>query len=117
MRVAGMSNIFGRLWAQSGRRFLAFPGRQVTSALRVVDRAIARAEHYRARAARSSSRWTTVGAARNQRPSIYRIIYFFFSGRRIVLLHGFQKKTERTPSKELQIAAQRYNAFVRRKED
>lgn len=46
--------------------------------------------------------------------NIYRIIYFFFSGRRIVLLHGFQKKTEKTPRREIETALQRMNHFVRR---
>src|SRR5215212_2874521 len=31
------------------------------------------------------------------RTNIYRLIYFFYSGRRIVLVHGFQKKTQKTP--------------------
>src|SRR5437899_638588 len=33
--------------------------------------------------------------------NIFRVIYFFFSGRRIVFLHGFQKKTEKTPANEI----------------
>ncbi len=44
--------------------------------------------------------------------NIYRIIYFFFTGRRIVLLHGFQKKTQRTPPRELDIARRRHRAFI-----
>ena len=44
--------------------------------------------------------------------NIYRIIYFFFTGRRIVLLHGFQKKTQRTKNKELKIARLRYRIFL-----
>lgn len=46
--------------------------------------------------------------------NIYRIIYFFFSGRRIVLLHGFQKKTEKTPRREIETARSRMNHFVGR---
>jgi len=30
------------------------------------------------------------------RGNIYRLLYFFFSGRRIVFLHGFQKKPQKT---------------------
>jgi phage-related protein len=44
--------------------------------------------------------------------NIYRILYFFFSGRRIVLLHGFQKKTEKTPQRETEIAKRRMNDFI-----
>lgn len=46
--------------------------------------------------------------------NIYRIIYFFFTGRRIVLLHGFQKKTQKTPRQEIDLAAKRMERFVRR---
>jgi phage-related protein len=48
------------------------------------------------------------------RGDIYRIIYFFFTGRRIVLLHGFGKKTRKTPRRELEIARRRYQAFISR---
>ena len=48
--------------------------------------------------------------------NIYRIIYFFFVDRRIVFLHGFQKKTQRTPRRELETAQRRLEAFVARKE-
>ena len=44
--------------------------------------------------------------------NIYRVIYVFFSGRRIVLLHGFQKKTQRTPRGELETARRRYESFI-----
>jgi len=46
--------------------------------------------------------------------NIYRMIYFFFTGRRIVLLHGFAKKTQKTPPQELAIARRRYEDFLRR---
>jgi phage-related protein len=42
-------------------------------------------------------------------------MYFFFTGRHIVLLHGFQKKTEKTPRSEIDTALQRMNDFVKRK--
>lgn len=46
--------------------------------------------------------------------NIYRIIYVFVSGRRIVLLHGFQKKTQKTPARELETARRRYQTFIER---
>lgn len=46
--------------------------------------------------------------------NIYRVVYFFFTGRRIVLLHGFQKKTQRTPRRELVAAARRHEDFLNR---
>lgn len=44
----------------------------------------------------------------------YRLMYFFFTGRRIVFLHGFQKKTQKTPRKELTIAQKRLERFLER---
>lgn len=46
--------------------------------------------------------------------NIYRILYFFFSGKRIVLLHGFIKKTQKLPSKELDTAFRRLALFMER---
>jgi len=43
-----------------------------------------------------------------------RIFYFTFTGKRITLLHGFIKKTERTPLKEIGIAEKRMNDFIDR---
>lgn len=34
-----------------------------------------------------------------QSTNIYRIFYFAYTGRRFILLHGFQKKTQKTPKK------------------
>ncbi len=51
---------------------------------------------------------------RESRTNIYRVIYFFFVGRRIVLLHGFQKKTQKTPRQEIETALARYNRFIQR---
>jgi len=45
---------------------------------------------------------------------IYRVIYFFFTGRRSVLLHGFQKKSQRTPRAEIDAAQRRQAAFLAR---
>jgi phage-related protein len=48
------------------------------------------------------------------RTNIYRVIYFFFTGRRIVLLHGFQKKTQRTQRNEIDAAERRKAVFLAR---
>lgn len=47
--------------------------------------------------------------------NIYRLIYFFFTGRKIVIVHGFQKKTQKTPRREIEIAQQRMDDYIRRK--
>ncbi len=36
--------------------------------------------------------------------NIYRLMYFFFTGRKIVFVHGFQKKTQKTLRREIDIA-------------
>ena len=46
--------------------------------------------------------------------NIYRVIYFFFTDRRIVFLHGFQKKTQRTPPREIETTQRCYDDFVDR---
>jgi phage-related protein len=46
--------------------------------------------------------------------NIYRVIYVFFTGRRIVLLHGFQKKTQKTPAREIETARRRHRDFLDR---
>jgi len=51
---------------------------------------------------------------RESRTDSYRIIYFFFTGRRIVFVHGFQKKTAKTPPGELAMARARYATFMKR---
>lgn len=50
------------------------------------------------------------------RTNIYRILYIFYTGRRIVLLHGFQKKTPKTPSKEIEVAMKHMQHFIEREE-
>lgn len=50
------------------------------------------------------------------RGDIYRVVYFFFTGRRIVLVHGFQKKTQKTPQREIETAQERFEDFLRRTE-
>ncbi len=49
--------------------------------------------------------------------NIYRLIYFFFSGQRIVFLHGFQKKTQKAPRREIEIALLRLDSFMKREEE
>lgn len=51
---------------------------------------------------------------RESNTNIYRVIYFFFTGKRIVFVHGFQKKDRKTPWDELAIAHARYAAFMKR---
>lgn len=46
--------------------------------------------------------------------NIYRILYFFFTGRRIVFVHGFQKKTDKAPRREIDVAQKRLDDFIRR---
>jgi phage-related protein len=46
--------------------------------------------------------------------NIYRLLYFFFTGREIVFVHGFQKKTQQTPRREIETALRRLAHFVRR---
>lgn len=45
---------------------------------------------------------------------IGRILYFAHTGRKFVLLHGFTKKTDRTPKKEVEIAEQRMKDYLSR---
>jgi phage-related protein len=52
-----------------------------------------------------------------QDTNIYRIFYFVYTGRRFVILHGFQKKTAKTPSGEIEIAEKRMFDFVDAQED
>ena len=42
----------------------------------------------------------------------YRLFYFFFSGRRIILVHAFQKKSQKTPRREIETAKRRMQEFV-----
>ena len=45
--------------------------------------------------------------------NIVRVFYFARAGRRIVLLHAFAKRTQRTPVRELVIASGRWSEAVR----
>lgn len=46
----------------------------------------------------------------------HRIMYFTFTGEKIVLLSAFTKKTEKTPQKEINKAINNYNNFLLNKE-
>jgi phage-related protein len=45
---------------------------------------------------------------------VFRIFYFMHYQNKSVLLHGFQKKTKKTPAKELNIALNRKNSETTR---
>lgn len=49
---------------------------------------------------------------RESQTNIYRLFYFFYKGRRIILLHGFQKKSRKTPGPEIEIALRRLEKFM-----
>ena len=47
----------------------------------------------------------------------FRIFYFMHYQNRSILLHGFPKKTQKTPAKELEPAFNLMNDYLRRKRD
>jgi phage-related protein len=47
----------------------------------------------------------------------FRVIYFAYTDRRFILLHGFQKKTQKTPTKELETAQKYMDDFLERNSD
>ena len=47
-------------------------------------------------------------------PNIYRIFYFLHTGRKIILVHAFTKKSQEIPRKEIEIALSRMNEYIRR---
>ncbi|MEK6527518.1 MAG: type II toxin-antitoxin system RelE/ParE family toxin [Nitrospirota bacterium] len=46
------------------------------------------------------------------RSGISRILYFAHTGRKLLLLHGFKKKTDKTPKREIDIAEQRMKDYL-----
>jgi len=46
---------------------------------------------------------------------ISRIFYFLYDGEKFILVHGFVKKTQKTPTKELEKARDRMLEFLGRK--
>jgi len=49
------------------------------------------------------------------RQNIHRIFYFAFTGRKLIFLHGFTKKTDKTPPREIDIAETRMRNYLSRK--
>jgi phage-related protein len=47
-----------------------------------------------------------------QDTNIYRIFYFAHTGKKFILLHGFQKKTQKLPPQEINIAEVRMKDFL-----
>ena len=47
--------------------------------------------------------------------NIWRIFCFFDEGKLVILLNGFQKKTQKTPKKEIQVAEGRKRDSLKRK--
>lgn len=45
--------------------------------------------------------------------NIYRLLSAFLPGRRILFPHGFQKKTQKTPRREIETARARFQRFAR----
>ena len=45
---------------------------------------------------------------------IYRTFYFAFTGRKFVLLHAFQKKSQKTPKEDLELAQERMTDYLER---
>ena len=50
----------------------------------------------------------------NDKQGEIRILYFAYTGRTIVLLHGFVKKTQKTPLSEIEIAEKRLKDYIER---
>ncbi|MHB8644657.1 MAG: type II toxin-antitoxin system RelE/ParE family toxin [Thermomicrobiales bacterium] len=49
---------------------------------------------------------------RESNTNIFRLLYAFLPGRRILFLHGFPKKTQKTPRREIAIAQTRLTSFL-----
>jgi phage-related protein len=46
--------------------------------------------------------------------NIYRVLAAFAKGNRVILLHAFQKKSQRTPHQDMEIALQRLKRYFQR---
>jgi phage-related protein len=46
--------------------------------------------------------------------NIYRLLAAFAKGNRLILLHGFQKKSQKTPRQDMKIAQQRQKRYFQR---
>jgi phage-related protein len=51
---------------------------------------------------------------RESQTNIYRLLYSLLPNRRILILHGFQKKSQKTPRFEIELAKRRLTAFLQR---
>ena len=49
--------------------------------------------------------------------NISRVLYFFMIGKRVILTHGFVKKTKTTPPSELKLAKKYRDEYLGRKEN
>ncbi|MBL0096675.1 MAG: type II toxin-antitoxin system RelE/ParE family toxin [Bacteroidetes bacterium] len=47
---------------------------------------------------------------------IYRVFSFFDKGQLVILVNGFQKKTQKTPSKEIELAEKLKKQYFNEKE-
>ena len=72
---------------------------------------------------RPVNRWSSIWKAGSgscgarATPTLF-LLYAILPGRRIVLLHGFQKKTQKTPRREIEVAQQqRLEDLIRREGD
>jgi phage-related protein len=50
------------------------------------------------------------------RGNIYRTFYFAYTGKKFVLLHAYQKKSQKAPKKELDTAEERMSDYLQRSE-
>ena len=46
-----------------------------------------------------------------------RVFYFIFRGRRCILLHGYRKKTQRAPRREIEVARRRQESWLTHEEE
>ena len=51
---------------------------------------------------------------RESNTNIYRLLYSLLPNRRILMLHGFQKKQQKTPRPEIELAQRRLTEFLQR---
>jgi len=49
--------------------------------------------------------------------NIFRLLGFFDTSRFVVLVNGFQKKTQKTPRQDIRVTEKRKRDYVRRKQD
>jgi len=50
------------------------------------------------------------------RGNIYRTFYFAHTGKKFILLHAYQKKSQKAPKKELDVAEERMSDYLQRSE-